>query len=161
MTINIEAFAQLERILSKIEDDNLPLDLSDWTTTKTRIKATWPFRICESAFCLMGWAAQDPWFIEHGFRLASKLGEEPVVYYENAYEWDAVSKFLGITEEEALFLLDGTNYGRKITPAEVAIRLRAFVRSKTSMAECDAPARDAIDTTELNQRASLSRVDDK
>lgn len=135
MSLNIEAFTQLERILTKIEDDNLPLDLSDWCTRSTQKVGIWPFRHiedCETAFCLMGWAAQDPWFIERGFRLVGKPGEIPLVYYDEHYAWEAVSAFLGITEEEATFLLDGGHYGRDITPSEMAIRLRAFVRSKTT-----------------------------
>jgi hypothetical protein len=133
--MNIEAFTQLERILENIEDNSLPFTLSNWCETSEKKIGPWYRRkteICKTAFCLMGWAAQDPWFIERGFRLSNQNTDEPVVFYDDEIEWDAVVKFLAVTEDEALFLLDGANYGRESTPSEVMTRLRAFVNSKIS-----------------------------
>jgi hypothetical protein len=80
----------------------------------------------------MGWAGQDPWFIERGFQIRGAYGNDRTVVFEGKTDWDAVIAFLGISEGEALFLLDAGNYGRDCTPSEVGLRLRAFVRNKLS-----------------------------
>jgi hypothetical protein len=133
--MNYDAFKQLERILAKIEDDDLPFTLSDWseTPTSTSGRLWWKkTEACPTQYCLMGWAGQDPWFIERGFQVRGAYGNDRTVVFEEKTDWDAVTAFLGISQGEALFLLDQGNYGRDATPIEVSLRLRAFVRNKLS-----------------------------
>jgi hypothetical protein len=131
--INTEAFEQLNRVLLKIDDDGLPFTLEDWCV-ETAVRQGWWLWTkeigCQTAFCVMGWAAQDPWFITRGFRLSNEDRDLPVVFFKGKTGWDAVTAFLGITEDEALFLFDEPNYGRAATPSEVSIRCEAFLQGK-------------------------------
>lgn len=129
----IEAFVQLRRILETIEDQALPFTLTDWSVKEA--KGWWPWRKeCGTAFCVMGWAAQDPWFIERGLRLKRDDDGGHYLVFQDEDSWGAAAAFLGISTDEAEFLFDGENYGRFATPSEVAIRMRAFVNGKTANA---------------------------
>lgn len=162
--MNYAAFEQLERLIVRIEDESWAFTLGDWCEEpepapqpprrrwwwpwRRRVAVTVPAEVPATAFCLMGWAAQDPWFVERGFRLGGGIEEPRTVVCGEEEGWPAVAALLGITEDEALFLLDGANYGRGVTPTEVGIRLRAFVLGKRTDAVVDARRRLSRDETE-------------
>lgn len=145
--MNTEAFVQLVRVLEYVEDRELPFDLTHWAQplykkreiaekhllffTRVRIES----RKCGTAACAVGYAAADPWFVEHGLRLTQPRDNPELagLAYESYRNWKACAAFFGVTTAEAKFLFNPESYpGIRATPTDVIIRIRSFTASKRS-----------------------------
>lgn len=87
---------------------------------------------CGTAGCAIGWAASDSWFMARGLHLSE--GPDPIPYYKEYQNWDAVKEFFDISMEQALYLFYDGSYDMEtddISPAVVAERVQDFVDAYT------------------------------
>ena len=88
--------------------------------------------------CAVGWvAANAPWFQAQGLHLRFEESlKDCCPVYENATEWEAVSKFFEIETSEAKQLFKRGAYGGNITPDPkvMAAKIRQFLAKKHSLA---------------------------
>jgi len=85
---------------------------------------------CGFAGCAMGWAAHAKLF--RGLKLKFNNYSEPSLVYKGLLHFNAASKCMEITHDQALYLFHPMRYGEMNndpTPKQVAKRLREFVKS--------------------------------
>jgi hypothetical protein len=156
--MNVEALEQVIRVLDNVETQDKPFDLQHWVSPiyedrEIREKGWFRERVrierhqCGTAGCAIGWAAVDPWFVEHGFHLQLRASDQYVrPVFGNHENWGAVAKFFGLSKKEAHLLFDEPSYIGKVTPTEVAIRIKAFIGARVK-AEAAAKTR-GVETVE-------------
>ncbi len=113
-----------ERLLRLADHlDTVPPELFDL--------AHWGSRVpCGTVCCAVGHACLMPEFQAAGFRAVwDEDGFEPE--FSGLTDWDATELFFGIGHVTALCLFSAQSYpvGAPATAAQVAARIRAFVRS--------------------------------
>lgn len=95
--------------------------------------ANWVGNDCGTVACAIGHAAQHPWFRKQGLHLSPpKLGEF-IPLYKRRENWEAVTAFFDIKDEDAEYLFDGWSYAScmrgKPGPAEVIARIRELLEN--------------------------------
>ena len=120
MSVNLQAFKELVRVLEEVADDQF--DLRGWV------------RGCGTIACAIGWAGSTPWFNNQGFCLARY---EPVYLkgsaegYRYSSGWDAVEEFFQITSEKAEYLFEAGAYPEDNRTRQAVIRrIMQFIKQE-------------------------------
>lgn len=140
---NMKAFQELIRVLESIPEGQLALE--SWVSKM--ISNQGKENPCGTVACAIGWAAQDKWFNDQGFKLLSPSeynsfsgGDEldylPIYevksqdFIENGlkYGFYAVEYFFGISHAQAqkLFLRESYRFSEQVTPQEVIDRIKSM-----------------------------------
>lgn len=86
---------------------------------------------CGTAGCAIGWAAQDPGFIEQGLHLENVYEGvvEPVYWIgdERLDNFDAVEVFFELTQNQAFHLFASHAYNEFATPQDVINRIKELL----------------------------------
>ena len=80
----------------------------------------------------LGWACRMPELRRLGLTLAPLADGTSEPEYDGSYGWEAVARFFGLTEDEALSIFDALAYWdlpRDPVPDDVSQRIRDFVAS--------------------------------
>lgn len=118
--MNYDAICHMIRVLQQVQDDATLIsafDLDHWVDSDLNM-------------CACGFAARDPWFIQHGFRSETVDSVSTIVYDvqgTSIYGWHAVKEFFGldaITIQE--LFMDGF-YSQPVTPSKVIARLKKVI----------------------------------
>jgi hypothetical protein len=115
MKPNIEALQQVVRVLRSVQPEHFCL--KDWS--------------CGTAFCAIGHAAQDPWFIERGFILSAPTDytKECPSFGRGASGWYSVHLFFNLSANDASYLFASNRYDTDVTIENVVERTEAFISS--------------------------------
>jgi hypothetical protein len=113
---NVEALLKVVEVLEATPDE--AVDLQSWT--------------CGTTACAIGHAAQDPWFIERGFKLVNNTSP----YYfdrktiDHTWTWLAIERFFALETKQAASLFSFYSYksSKDISSRQQVInRIREFV----------------------------------
>lgn len=93
---------------------------------------------CGFAGCAMGWAAHAKLFRGLNFKNAmSAYGNGPLgwqtISYRGLTDFYAAAFLMDITYAEARFLFDPDSYPSRVTPKQVATRIRRYIKSNGEM----------------------------
>lgn len=89
---------------------------------------------CGYVACAIGHAMIDPWFTRRGFKKGKRSRtvfnkDHATPHYKGKYGWDAVENFFDLSFEEAIFLFTNYYSQERVTPKQVAKRIRKFVKN--------------------------------
>jgi hypothetical protein len=111
----IEALQQVVRVLKSVQPEDFSLE--EWS--------------CGTAFCAIGHAAQDPWFIERGFILSAptECTSGCPAFVNGALGWYSVHLFFNLSANNASYLFAADRYDSDVTIENVVERIEAFITS--------------------------------
>ena len=138
--MNIEAFHQLLRVLRKVRDEKKSFRMDRW----------WVQGECGTAGCAIGYACQDPWFIER-YLVLVKYGKAPdwvynIEYLDPRFKYDyeghypedhhAVAKFFQISKDHVhmLFYPDGYEVF-PVSVEHVIFKIEAYLALNMTLSE--------------------------
>ncbi len=81
---------------------------------------------CGTKACAIGHGCTIPSFRRAGLHL-SILEDEPI--YKNLHHYDAIAEFFGIPFSDAVDLFSTNNANKYLTPHEMALHIREYLRT--------------------------------